>query len=158
YVPPLRRAAQSADHLLKGIGVFGRVLEPSQEVEGLSKFSAVMQTSRYGRQVFHTNSNVPRLLLEDGSAFILRQVPPSCCLPDRNERRARRLRSQQHLLLNAQGLEFFSVCIARIARCASQNPAAFRRPLRLWPFNHRCAVFAGWYPWAFEAPLTASKS
>ena len=23
YVPPLRRAAQSADHLLKGIGVFG---------------------------------------------------------------------------------------------------------------------------------------
>src|SRR6516164_7124032 len=35
-------------------------------------FSAVMQTSRYGRQVFHTNSNVPRLLLEDGSAFILR--------------------------------------------------------------------------------------
>ena len=72
YVPPLRRAAQSADHLLKGIGVFGGVLEPSQEVEWLSKFSAVMQTSRYGRQVFHTNSNVPRLLLEDGSAFILR--------------------------------------------------------------------------------------
>src|SRR5215469_6189505 len=71
-VPPLRRAAQSADHLLKGIGVFGGVLEPSQEVEWLSKFSAVMQTSRYGRQVFHTNSNVPRLLLEDGSAFILR--------------------------------------------------------------------------------------
>src|SRR5262249_10313956 len=58
YVPPLRRAAQSADHLLKGIGVFGGVLEPSQEVEWLSKFSAVMQTSRYGRQVFHTNSNV----------------------------------------------------------------------------------------------------
>src|SRR5262244_2130356 len=57
---------------LKGIGVFGGVLEPSQEVEWLSKFSAVMQTSRYGRQVFHTNSNVPRLLLEDGSAFILR--------------------------------------------------------------------------------------
>src|SRR5215467_9934769 len=72
YVPPLRRAAQSADHLLKGIGVFGGVLEPSQEVEWLSKFSAVMQTSRYRRQVFHTNSNVPRLLLEDGSAFILR--------------------------------------------------------------------------------------
>src|SRR6516165_1874778 len=72
YVPPLRRAAQSADHLLKGFGVFGGVLEPSQEVEWLSKFSAVMQTSRYGRQVFHTNSNVPRLLLEDGSAFILR--------------------------------------------------------------------------------------
>jgi crotonobetainyl-CoA:carnitine CoA-transferase CaiB-like acyl-CoA transferase len=21
-----------------------------------------------------------------------------------------------------------------------------------------CAVFAGWYPWAFEAPLPASKS
>src|SRR5215472_3917972 len=72
YIPPLGRAAQSADQLLKGIGVFGGVLEPSQEVEGLSKFSAVMQTSRYGRQVFHTNSNVPRLLLEDGSAFILR--------------------------------------------------------------------------------------
>ena len=72
YVPPLHRAAQSVDHLLKGIGVFGRVLEPSQEVEWLSKFSAVMQASRYGRQVFHTNSNVPRLLLEDGSAFILR--------------------------------------------------------------------------------------
>src|SRR6516162_9658429 len=72
YVPPLRRVAQSANHLLKGIGVFRRVLEPSQEVEWLSKFSAVMQTSRYGRQVFHTNSNVPRLLLEDGSAFILR--------------------------------------------------------------------------------------
>ena len=72
YVPPLRRAAQSADQLLEGIGVFGGVLEPSQEVEWLSKFSAVMQTSRYGRQVFHTNSNVPRLLLEDGSAFILR--------------------------------------------------------------------------------------
>ena len=52
--------------------VFGGVLEPSQEVEWLSKFSAVMQTSRYGRQVFHTYSNVPRLLLEDGSAFILR--------------------------------------------------------------------------------------
>src|SRR5499427_7283192 len=69
YVPPLRRAAQSADHLLKGIGVFGGVLEPSQEVEWLSKFSAVMQTSRYGRQVFHTNSNVPRLLLEDSSPF-----------------------------------------------------------------------------------------
>ena len=50
YVPPLRRAAQSADHLLKGTGVFRRVLEPSQEVEWLSKFSAVMQTSRYGRQ------------------------------------------------------------------------------------------------------------
>src|SRR5262249_21755180 len=60
-----------------------------------------------------------------------------CCLPDRNERGARRLRSQQHLLLNAQGLEFFSVCIARIARCASQNPAAFKRSLRLWSFNHR---------------------
>src|SRR5215467_14135240 len=59
YVPPLRRAAQSADHLLKGIGVFGGVLKPSQEVEWLSKFSAVLQTSRYGRQVFHTNSNVP---------------------------------------------------------------------------------------------------
>ena len=72
YVPPLRRAAQSADQLLKGIGVFGSVLEPSQEVEWLSKFSAVMQTSRYRRQVFHTNSNVPRLLLEDGSTFILR--------------------------------------------------------------------------------------
>src|SRR6516162_8909821 len=72
YVPPLRRAAQSADHLLKGIGVFGGVLELSQEVEWLSKFSAVMQTPCYGRQVFHTNSNVPRLLLEDGSAFILR--------------------------------------------------------------------------------------
>src|SRR5262249_36194303 len=57
YVPPLRRAAQSADQLLEGIGVFGGVLEPSQEVEWLSKFSAVMQTSRYGRQVFHTNSN-----------------------------------------------------------------------------------------------------
>jgi len=67
-----RRAAQSADQLLKGIGVFGGVLEPSQEVEWLSKFSAVMQTSRYSRQVFHTNSNVPGLLLEDGSAFILR--------------------------------------------------------------------------------------
>ena len=52
--------------------MFGGVLEPSQEVEWLSKFSAVMQTSRYGRQVFHTNSNVVRLLLEDGSAFILR--------------------------------------------------------------------------------------
>ena len=72
YVAPLRRAAQSADQLLEGIGVFGGVLEPGQEVEWLSKFSAVMQTSRYGRQVFHTNSNVPRLLLEDGSAFILR--------------------------------------------------------------------------------------
>jgi hypothetical protein len=71
YVPPLRRAAQSADDLLKGIGVFGGV-KPSQEVEWLSKFSTVMQTSRYGRQVFHTNSNVPRLLLEDGSTFILR--------------------------------------------------------------------------------------
>jgi hypothetical protein len=47
------------------------------------------------------------------------------------------LRSQQHLLFNAQGLEFFSVCIARIARCASQNPAAFKRPLRFSPFNHR---------------------
>ena len=57
---------------LKGIGVFGGVLEPSQEVEWLSKFSAVMQPSRYGRQVLHTNPNVPRLLLEDGSAFILR--------------------------------------------------------------------------------------
>ena len=33
YVPPLRSAAQSADQLLKGIGVFGGVLEPSQEVE-----------------------------------------------------------------------------------------------------------------------------
>jgi hypothetical protein len=37
-VPPLRRAAQSADQLLKGIGVFRGVLEPSQEVEWLSKF------------------------------------------------------------------------------------------------------------------------
>ena len=72
YLPPLRRAAQSADQLLKGIGVFGGVLEPSQKVEWVPKFSAVMQTSRYGRQVFHTNSNVVRLLLEDGSAFILR--------------------------------------------------------------------------------------
>src|SRR6516165_1560090 len=75
-LPALRTAippcAQSADQLLKGIGVFGGVLEPSQEVEWLSKFSAVMQPSRYGRQVFHTNCNVPRLLLEDGSAFILR--------------------------------------------------------------------------------------
>src|SRR5262249_33117587 len=72
YVAPLRRAAQSTDQLLKGIGVFGGVLEPGQEVERLSKFSAVMQTSRYGWQVFHTNSNMPRLLLKNGSAFILR--------------------------------------------------------------------------------------
>jgi hypothetical protein len=72
HIPPLRRAAQSADHLLKGIGVFGGILEPGQEVEWLSKFSAVMQASRYCWQVFHPNSNVPRLLLEDGSAFILR--------------------------------------------------------------------------------------
>jgi len=71
YVPPLRRATQSAHHLLKGIGVFGGVLEPCQEVEWLSKFAAVMQAPSYGWQVFHTNSNVPRLLLEDGSAFIL---------------------------------------------------------------------------------------
>jgi hypothetical protein len=71
YVPPLRRATQSPHHLLKGIGVLRGVLEPSQEVEWLSKFAAVMQAPRYGRQVFHANSNVPRLLLEDGSAFIL---------------------------------------------------------------------------------------
>src|SRR6516225_7931219 len=58
-------------------------------------------------------------------------------IPDRNERGARRLRSQQHLLLNAQGLEFFSVCIARIAGCSAQNPATKMRSLRLWPFNHR---------------------
>jgi hypothetical protein len=74
YVPPLRRAAQSADQILKGISsaCSGGVLEPSQEVEWLSKFSTVMQTSRHGGQVFHTNCYVPRLLLEDGSAFILR--------------------------------------------------------------------------------------
>ena len=71
------------------------------------------------------------------SAFGTKRTWRSRSTMYRNERGARRLRSQQHLLLNAQGLEFFSVCIARIARCASQNPAAFRRPLRLWPFNHR---------------------
>src|SRR5215469_14128558 len=75
-LPALRTATPPCcavgGQLLEGIGVFGGVLEPSQEVEWLSKFSAVMQTSRYGRQVFHTNSNVVRLLLEDGSAFILR--------------------------------------------------------------------------------------
>src|SRR5262249_2925780 len=53
-----------------------------------------------------------------------------------NERGTRRLRSQQHLLLNAQGVEFFSVCIARIARCASQT----RRPEHNFSASLRLSV------------------
>src|SRR6516165_3900998 len=129
YIVPFRGAAQSANQLLKGIHVFGGILEPSEKVEWLAKLPAVMQTSRYCWQILHANSDVPRLLLEDGSTLILCQVPPSCRLADRNERSAGRLRSKQHLLSGAQSLDFRSVCVARVARRAAQHPTTRGRSL-----------------------------
>src|SRR5947209_13243835 len=84
-VIPLSRRAQPQDKLLKGGRVGGRVLEPREEVEGLAEVAAMVETSGDCGEVLKADSDMVRVLFENRSSYVLRQLPPFGRLGDRDE-------------------------------------------------------------------------
>ena len=76
-ISPLFRAAKFLHEGFKSIAVFGRVLEPREEVKRLGQFPTVMKSSGDAWQVLNAHRDMMRLLLEDGSPFVLSKRPPS---------------------------------------------------------------------------------
>lgn len=134
-VQPFGCAAQPSNHVFECAGMFWSVFKPSQEIEWLTEFAAMVQASRNRRQIVQTDSNMPRLLFENGSSFILSQIPPRRRFADRNERRARSFRSRQTGLFRNQRVHFRLVRVTRIARDAAQDPRAIRIGLGRRRFN-----------------------
>src|SRR5207248_10989282 len=90
-VVPLLGRAQTRHKTLEPFGMFRRVLEPREEVEGLAQIACMVQPPRDRRQVLEPDGDVVRSLLDDPPPLVLRKRPPVRRLPDRDERRARRL-------------------------------------------------------------------
>ena len=75
-VVPFSHFAQPHYELLERSRVGGHVLEPSQEVKGLAKIAAMVETSGDIREVLEADRDMVRVLFENSSSFVLRQLPP----------------------------------------------------------------------------------
>ena len=71
------------------------IREPGEKVEGLAEVASVVQAPGDRRHVLHRIGDVARASLENRAPFVLREIPPGRGLADRDERRARRLRSPE---------------------------------------------------------------
>src|SRR5437588_3913651 len=121
-VVPLLGVTQPLDELREiGRGI-GRELKPGQEVKRLAEVSPVVESSGDGGQVFEADGHVVGALLEDLAAFVLGKLPPGRGLPDRDQRRARRVAPTQRRLARLQLLTLGSRDVALVAGDAAKDP------------------------------------
>src|SRR5262249_17958809 len=115
--------------------VLWSVLEPREEIEWFTQVTTVMQTPRDGRQVLETDADMPRLVLEDGTSFVLRQRPPRVRFADRNQGGPCRMRTAEGFLPGGEGAGLLPLRVASIARAPAQPPG--RRPWMAAALEHR---------------------
>jgi hypothetical protein len=99
----LRSAAQAQKEVVETSCVLGCELNPRHEVEWLSEVSRVKELSRDRRRMVETDERMMGLLLESRAPLVLRKMPPSLGLLDRNARRPARRTPSKGLLFRAQG-------------------------------------------------------
>ena len=102
--------------------MLGRVLEPGQEVEGLAKVAAMMETARHRGQVLEARGDVARSLLEDLAPLVLGELPPRLGLPDRDECCPRCLSPTKRRLLGDEPLVLCASDVAFVAGHAPKRP------------------------------------
>jgi hypothetical protein len=73
---PFMGGSKARDEFLEGLSVLGRVLEPRNKVERLSKIPAVIELARNVGEVFQTDRSVLGRLLKNSSSLVLSEVPP----------------------------------------------------------------------------------
>src|SRR5207245_4117905 len=76
HVVPLRLLPQPTHQRLERLGLPGRVLEPSEEIEFLGEVPPMVEPPRDGRKVLEPDASVSRSLREHLPSLFLRQVPP----------------------------------------------------------------------------------
>jgi hypothetical protein len=96
--------------------------QPGKEVERLTEVPAVVQPAGDRRKVVETGRHVAGALLEDPAALVLRQLPPSVCLRDGDERGASGALAAKRFLLGYQRVVLASRDITLVARHAAQDP------------------------------------
>lgn len=68
---PLAGRAKSLDQFFESTLMLGRILEPGQEIEDLAEVAAMVKAASNGGQIGEAHRDVLRLLLDDGSPFVL---------------------------------------------------------------------------------------
>ncbi len=121
---PLLAGAQFGQQGVERRFVLGRELEPGEKVERLAEIARVVKPPRDGRQVLHRESDMPRPVLEDRPAFVLRHRPPCLGLADRDQRGTGRLGAAEARLHGSQVFQFGGRGVASMADDAAQHPPA----------------------------------
>ena len=67
----------------------GQILEPGEEVDGLSELATMIELPGHGREIFDSGSDVVGALFEDRAPLVVRKVPLSRGFSDRDQGRAR---------------------------------------------------------------------